>query len=81
MQNDESITRKRKLLGLVLMIAGIVLTVIAFITFFINLAKANNFSGAEALPEISKLYLIGLIGVPFIGIGAGIYKFAGINKN
>ncbi len=80
MQNDENKTKKKKILGLLLMISGIVLTVIALSTFFINLAKTNNFSWAAALPEMSKLYLIGLVGLPFIGIGAGIYKFAGINK-
>lgn len=72
MQNDnnfekhEKLKKKLKIAGFVLVIVGAVLALAAFIDFFITVDPDKG---------MPKLFFLAFIGLPMLGIGAGLLTF------
>lgn len=67
-EKHEKLKKKLKIAGFVLVIVGAVLTLAAFIDFFITVGNPD-----KGMP---KLFFLAFIGLPMLGIGAGLLTFA-----
>ena len=66
-EKHEQLKKKLKIAGFVLVIVGAVLVLAAFIDFFITVGNPD-----KGMP---KLFFLAFIGLPMLGIGAGLLTF------
>lgn len=64
----EKVKKSLKIIGAVLALCGLVLTVIAFVSFF------SAFNDPEG--GMPKLFFLAFVGMPMLGIGAAMLSFA-----
>ncbi len=67
-EKHEQLKKKLKIIGIIMVATGLALTIAGFVDFFKTMANPD-----KGMP---KLFFMAFIGLPMLGIGAGLLTFA-----
>ena len=67
-KKHEQLKKKLKIVGIIMVATGLALTIAGFVDFFKTMANPEK--------GIPKLFFLAFIGLPMLGIGAGLLAFA-----